>query len=176
MMARLLVRSGKRCANESVRLPAVVGAIRFLAKPGRGRRAILRKAKVLLAAWEETSIIETIFDDASLTESSEFIGLLRSVVEGREVVWRRITEIAAAVAPHLSVPRGLKVSKASAAHEFFLESVVGPIEPRAYTWNEIVGKCTDPATEATRREFANSNFDPRPAYRRLKSRRIVKIS
>ena len=29
---------------------------------------------------------------------------------------------------------------------------------------------------ATRREFANSNFDPRPAYRRLKSRRIVKIS
>jgi hypothetical protein len=176
MMARLLVRSGKRCANESVRLPAVVGAIRFLAKPGRGRRPILRKAEVLLAAWEETSIIETIFDDASLNMESEFIGLLKSAVEGHEVSWRRITEIAAAVAPHLSIPRGPKVSAASAAHEFFLESVVGPIEPRAYTWNEIVGKCTDPATEATRREFANSNFDPRPAYRRLKSRRIVKIS
>src|ERR1700730_582177 len=122
MMARLLVRSGKRCANESVRLPAVVGAIRFLAKPGRGRRAILRKAEVLLAAWEETSIIETIFDDASLKES-EFIGLLKSVVEGREVVWRRITEIAAAVAPHLSIPRGPKVSKASATHEVFLENI-----------------------------------------------------
>jgi hypothetical protein len=174
MMAHLLVRRGKRCANESVRLPAVVGAIRFLAKPGRGRRAILRKAEVLLAAWEETSIIETIFDDADLS-ASEFIGLLRAVVEGHEVACPRITEIAAAVAPHLSIPRGLKVSAASAAHEFFLECVVGPIELRAYTWNEIPGKCTDPATEATRREFANSNFDPRPAYRRLKSRRIVKI-
>jgi hypothetical protein len=159
-MARLLVRRGKRCANESIRLPAVVGAIRFLAKPGRGRRAILRKAEVLLEAWEETSIVETIFDDASLMES-EFIGLLKSV-EGHEVACPRIREIAAAVAPHLSVPRGLKVSAASAAHEFFLESVVGPIEPRAYTWNEILGKCTDPATEATRREFANSNFDHRP--------------
>jgi hypothetical protein len=170
LMARLLVRRGKRCANESVRLPAVVGAIRFLAKPGRGRRMILRKAEVLLGAWEETSIIETIFDDASLRES-EFIGLLKSAAEGHEVACPRITVIAAAVAPHLSIPRGLKVSAASAAHEFFLESVVGPIEPRAYTWNESLGKCTDPATEATRREFANSNFDPRPAYRRWKSRR-----
>jgi hypothetical protein len=161
--------------ERGVRLPAVVGAIRFLAKPGRGRRAILPKAEVLLAAWEETSIIKTIFDDASLTES-EFIGLLKSVVEGREVVWRRITEIAAAVAPHLSVPRGLKVSKASATHEFFLEIIGELPAPRAYTWNESLGKCTDPATEATRREFANSNFDPRPAYRRWKSRRIVKIS
>jgi hypothetical protein len=175
MIARLLVSRGRRCANECVRLPAVVGAIRFLAKLGRSRRAILRKAEVLLEASEETPIIETIFDNADLS-ASEFIGLLKSVVEGREVAWRRITEIAAAVAPHLSIPRGLKVSAASAAHEFFLESVVGPIAPRAYTWNEILGKCTDPATEATRREFANSNFDPRPAYRRLKSRRIVKIS
>jgi len=174
-LASLTIRSGTRHANESVRLPAVVGAIRFLAKPGRGRRAILRKSEVLLAAWEETSIIETIFDDASLTES-EFIGLLKSVVEGREVAWQRITEIAAAVAPHLSVPRGLKVSKASATHEFFLEIIGELLAPRAYTWNESLGKCTDPATEATRREFANSNFDPRPAYRRWKSRRIVKIS
>ena len=130
-LARLTICRGKRCANESIKLPAVVGAIRFLAKPGCGRRAILRKAEVLLAAWEETSIVETIFDDADLG-ASEFIGLLRSVVEGREVACPRITEIAAAVAPHLSIPRGLKVSAASAAHEFFLESVVGPIEPRAY--------------------------------------------
>jgi hypothetical protein len=71
-LASLTICSGTRRANESARLPAVVGAIRFLAKPGRGRRAILRKAEVLLAAWEETSIIKTIFDDASLTES-EFV-------------------------------------------------------------------------------------------------------
>ena len=32
-----LVISRTRVANESLRLPAVVGAIRFLAKPGRGR-------------------------------------------------------------------------------------------------------------------------------------------
>src|SRR5271167_1973130 len=58
-LASLTISRGRRRANESQRLPAVVGAIRFLAKPGRGRRSIRRKAEVLLAAWNETSIIET---------------------------------------------------------------------------------------------------------------------
>ena len=64
-LASLAIRIGTRQANESRRLPAVVDAIRFLAKPGRRRQAILRRAEVLLAAWEETSIIKQ-----SLTRAS----------------------------------------------------------------------------------------------------------
>jgi hypothetical protein len=173
MIARLLVRGGNRCATESVRLPAIVGAIRFLATPRRKRQAISREVDVLLAAWEKTSIIETIFDDAGLNES-EFVRLLGSVAAGHQIGYHRLTEIAASLAPHLSIPRGLKVSAASAAHEFFLEDVVMPLEPRAYSWNEPKGKFTDPVTEATRHEFERRHFDPRPAYRRLKARQKPK--
>jgi hypothetical protein len=171
MMAGLLVRRGNRIAKESVRLTAVVRAVRFLAKPGRNRRAISSRVDVLLAAWEETSVIETIFADAGLNEF-EFMRLVKSVSEGDEGAFHRFTEIAASLAPHLPIRRGLKVCAASAAHEFFLEYTVKRMEPRAYTWNEPKGQFTDSATEATRREFARRHFDPRPAYRRLKARGI----
>ena len=137
-LASLTIRRGTQHANESIRLPAIVGAIRFLAKPGRDRRAILSKAEVLFAAWEETSIIDTIFDDAKLRES-EFIGLLKSAVEGREVAWRRITEIAAVIAPLLSIPRGPKISAASASHELLLEELVSETGSQGYTWDPYKG-------------------------------------
>jgi hypothetical protein len=168
--AHLAVRSGNRTAKEAQRRPSVVNAIRFLAKPHRNRPAISRRVNVLLAAWEETSTIETIFDDASL-DVFEFISLLKSVAGGNEAAFQRLTEIAASIVPHLPNPQGLKVSAASAAHEFFLEELVMPTEPRSYTWNDFKGKFTDPVTEATRREFNLPDFDPRPAYRRLKARR-----
>ena len=103
-LASLTISRGRRRANESRRLPAVVGAIRFLAKPGRGRRAIRRKAEVLRAAWNETSI-------------------------------RRITEIVAAVAPFLSIPRGRKISAASAAHEFLLDEAPSVMHVHGDTWD-----------------------------------------
>ena len=60
----------------------------------------------------------------------EFIGLLKSAVEGREVAWRRITEIAATIAPRLSMTRGPKISAASATHEVFLETVAELLAPK----------------------------------------------
>jgi hypothetical protein len=167
MMARLLVRRGIRSAKESVTLPAVVRAVRFLVNPRRNRPAISRKVDVLRRAWEETSIIETIFDDAGLDEF-EFIRLLKSIADGHRVGYHRLTEVAASLALHLPARRGLKVSAASASHEFFLEYAVMRMEPRAYSWNEPKGQFTDPV--ATRREFNRCHFDPRPAYRRLKAR------
>ena len=166
MISRLLVRRGRRRANERIRLPVVVGAIRFLGKPGRGRRAIHRKAEVLLAASEETSIIETIFDDANLRES-EFIGLLKSVVEGGEVAWQRITEIAALVVPHLPSPRGRRITAASATHEFLLEELISVTGSQGYTWDPYREDFADHLTQATRREFACPRFSPQSAHRRL---------
>jgi hypothetical protein len=172
-LASLAIRIGTRQADESRRLPEVVDAIRFLAKPGRRRRAVLRRAEVLLAAWEETSINETIFDDASLIEL-EFIGLLKSVVEGRAVAWRRLTEIAATIAPRLSIPRGSKISAASATHEVFLETVAELLAPRAYTRDPISEIYTDRWTAATRQEFHDPDFNPQAAHLRAKARRAAK--
>jgi hypothetical protein len=128
-----------------------------------------RKAEVLLAAWEETSIIETIFDSASLS-ASDFIELLKSAVEGREVEPRRITEIAATIAPGLSIPRGPKISAASAAHEVLLEELGSVTGTRGFTWNFYRQDYSDPLTQETRREFREPDFAPQAARRRVKAR------
>jgi len=168
--AALVVRRGNRIAKESARLPAAVDAIRFLATPGRNRRAIARKVKVLLAAWNETSVMDTIFKDTDL-DVFEFVRVLKTVVKGDELACARLTELATALAPHLTIPRGPKISAESAAHEFFLEEAVIPMERRAYTWNDVDQDFTDAVTQATRLEFGDGEFDPRPARRRLKNER-----
>ena len=169
-VAALLVRVGKRRARESQWRRGVITAFRFLAGPQRSKRAILRKATYLLEAWEETSIIETIFNEAGFSEQA-FINLLKMVVEGHEIDYRRIAEIAVALGPALKISRGPKISAASAAHEFFLEEVGQVVNSHGYTWSGIEENFTDAATNATRLEFADPDFDPRPAHRRVKAQR-----
>jgi hypothetical protein len=173
-MARIVICHGKRRAAESGWHRRVFDAIRFLAERDRQRRAIFRRAQLLLAAWEETSIIETAFVDIGLDET-EFIGLLKGLVEGRVVDCRRITEIAFHVAPRLSLGRGPKISASSAAHEFFLAVLVHVDGVHAYTWSPLEENFIDFVTNATRVEFDEPNFDPRPAHRRRKAGRGVKI-
>jgi hypothetical protein len=165
-MAALLVRHGKRRARESSWKRPVFDAIRFLAQRERQTRAILPRSKLLLDAWKETSIIETSFDDAGVRET-EFITLLESAVTGGDVGRKRITEIAAAVLPVLSLKRGPKISAPSAAYEFFLENTSGSSIKRCPRSRRNRGmEYVGPLTEATRREFRAPNFDSRPAHRR----------
>ena len=121
-LAALAVRVGQRRARDAERERAVADAIRFLAKPGRRRRAASRRVNILLLAWEETSVIETIFTEARIDEF-EFIRLLKRVAERHELVPARLTEIAAAVAPRLSLRHGPKVRPISASHEHFVETL-----------------------------------------------------
>jgi hypothetical protein len=178
----LAVRSGRRKVAESKRRRPVFQTIRFLAQPDRRIDASLRRAELLLAAWEETSIIGEIFNEVGASQPSfkeahpnpfEFVSLLKSAVERREVA-SRLREIAAALAPHLSISRGPKISTASASHEFFLENGL-PDMPPAYTWNPIEDDFTDGLTRATRREFENPNFSPQAARRRVRRRRLTKL-
>jgi hypothetical protein len=169
-VAKLAVRHGRRTAKESSWRHPVFDAIRFLAKRRRQRRAILHRAELLLRAWKETSIIETIFTEAGLSET-EFIRLLESLVEGRDTDCHRMTEIAAMVSPHLSLPRGPRISAPSAAHQFLLDPEIGIFRgllPGAH--QNRPAEYVDALTEATRREFNIPDFDPRPARRRLKVR------
>jgi tetratricopeptide (TPR) repeat protein len=64
MMAALVVRRGNRIAQENARLQAAVDAIRFLAKPGRNRRAIARRVAEALASYDNAIALKPHFADA----------------------------------------------------------------------------------------------------------------
>ena len=179
-LASLTISLGKRTADRGQRYRAVVDAIRFLAKPGRTENAAKRKAVMLLAAWEETSIIDEICRNASSRDASingsEFLESLRSLARGDCGSLLRVAKIMAGIVDRLSAPRGRRLSAASAAHELFLENIEKLLRPRAYTRNPIKNDYTDAATMATRQEFAAPKFDPRPAFRRLRRRNRANVN
>jgi hypothetical protein len=122
MMSRVVVRCGRRVEIEERRRTDVFHAIRFLAKPGRRNSAVVRRAKLLVAAWRATSIIEMIFDEHRLGDESEFIASLEGAAFDRD----RLTRIAAAVDEVAVTRRGPKIAAASAAHEFLINECGRP--------------------------------------------------
>jgi hypothetical protein len=60
-----LVRLGKAEANKVAMPRAIVDALRFLAKPGRSKGWISRKAAILLKMWNTTSNLSDVFDGAN---------------------------------------------------------------------------------------------------------------
>jgi hypothetical protein len=167
--AYLTVSEGRRIAAESRRLRDVAAAIRFLAKPGRSPWAVARKIGLLFAASNETRIIRTIFTEAGLNDSI-LIPLLPLAVQGNEPAIEGVLRIASMAAPRICIPRGPKVTAASAAHELFLEKH-GTRRAQAYTYSDLDEDFVDEATQATRLEFSDAVFGPQSASRRLKARR-----
>jgi hypothetical protein len=174
-LGSLTISLGTRQANEAKRVARVVEAIRFLARGDRQKRAILPRAKLVLTASKETSIVDGLFHDAGLHEG-EFLRLLQTVIDGGAINRERIRAIAAAIAPSLPCARGRKASAASAAHELFLETNVSLGLPAGFTWSDVEGKCLDERTKATRQEFDDPRFDPGSARRRVKLRVPAKTS
>jgi hypothetical protein len=169
-MVALALQRSKRLATESNWRRQAVNAIRFLTRK-RQVRAVRKRAELLIKA-SQTTTVETIFSEAGLDES-EFLLLLRSVVEGRSVDYQRIREIAVLISPRLTVPRGPKVRIASVAHEFFLNPEMGLAprrRPSAYRNRDA--EYVSPLTAGTRLEFGVPDFDPRPAQRRKARRRV----
>jgi hypothetical protein len=163
-MAALALQRSKRLATESEWRRQAINAIRFLTRK-RQVRAIRNRAELLIKA-SQTTTVETIFSEARLDES-EFLYLLRTVVEGRPVDYERIREIATLISARSAVPRGPRVRIASAAHEFFLNPEMGLApqrRPSAYRNRDA--EYVSPLTAATRLEFGAPEFDPRPAQRR----------
>ena len=148
----------------------VIEAIRFLARGDGQRRAIVSRAKLVLAARQETSIVDELFRNAGHHEG-EFLRLLQTVVDGGAIDRECIKTIAAAVVLSVRRARGPKITAASAAHELFLETNASFELPNGYTWSDIEGKYVDERTNATRLEFGHPGFDPRTARRRVKRRR-----
>ena len=172
-LGSLTISLGTREADEAKRVAPVVEANQFLARGDRQKRAILSRAKLVLAASKETSIVDELFRNAGLHEG-EFLRLLQTVIDGGTIARERIATIAAAVAPSVRPARGPKITTASAVHEQFLETNASFGLPGGYARSGIDGEYTDPRTQATRQEFDDRDFDPRPAHRRVKRRGLVK--
>jgi len=164
----LAVKRGNRIARENQYRASVVRAIQFLRNPRRNKPARLRRVKLLLAAANETTVVETLFVEAGFEEFS-FVRLLQSAAEGNESAYARLAEIARSLP--FKARRGPRIKAQSAAHEFLLEGLAGMEKSHSYTWDDLAENFTDPATAATRREFASPDFDPRPARRRLKAQK-----
>ena len=169
LMARSLshwiIRSGKDEANKAKMQPTVVDALRFLAKPGRQKGSISRKAAILLEMWNTTSNLGDAFNGVDISVFG-FVEALEGAVRGDLAACQRVTEIAAAVSPGLSVRPGPKASAPSIAHELLLTSVANMPGPKAYTHDHMSGDYTDPLTRATRLAFGDPDFGPKPARRR----------
>jgi hypothetical protein len=80
-----------------------------------------------------------------------------------------VCRIAKAIWRRVAVSRGPKLTHASAAHEYFLESqsIFGD---GAFTWSPEEEDFTDRLTQATREEFVDPDFNPVPARRRLRAK------
>ncbi len=156
-------------ANKAKMQGIVVDAIRFLAKPGRQKRSISRRAAVLLEVWNTTSSLGDVFDGVDVSVF-EFVDALEGADRGERAACQRLTEIAASLAPGLSARRGPKASAASIAHEFSLTLLANMSKPIAYTYDPIGQDFTDRWTRATQLAFGDPDFDPRPARRRQKKR------
>ena len=124
---------------------------------------------MLLEMCNTTSNLDDIFNGVDV-HVFEFADALEGAVRGDLAACQRVTEVAAVLAPGLSVPRGPKASAASIAHEFSLACVANMAGPKAYTYNPVSGDFTDPLTRATQLAFGDPGFDPRPALRRQKKR------
>lgn len=174
VLAALTVRIGDREASESKQYWRVFEAIRFLTRNVKQRRALLSRARIILAASNNTSIVDAAFDQAGL-DKGEFVRLLEAVVEGKEPDLCRIRDIARLVAPRLSLSRGPKVSKPSAAYELLLTTAQHVLGRHPKARRSRIGAYTEIVAEATRREL-NENFDPRPVQRRLKAKRAAETN
>jgi hypothetical protein len=170
-LATLAVRHGRRRAWESSWERRVFEAIRFFGRRRRQKRAILPRAALLLQASNETSIIETIFEEAGARES-EFIGLLQFAVDGKKFDPNRVAALAAEVA----------LTEASAKNSIIQLSIIGPINignPAEFTIRalaEIVIDVTGSRSKIVSRPLPASASPTSPRHASTSHRRRIRPS
>jgi hypothetical protein len=167
-MAHLAANSGKRQAKEQQLRPQVVKTIKALTSAPRER--LLSYADYLHQIADESSIIDTICCEVDLREW-DLLKPLRLIVDDETADRQYLVAVVAKLGPALRVRRGRKTSAASFAHQFLLEGgLPEQLKCSALTYDAEVEDFTDPLTQATRSEFGDSDFDPRPAKRRAQGR------
>jgi hypothetical protein len=166
-MAHLAASSGKRRAKEQQLRAQVVKTIKAL--PFASRECLLSYADYLHQIADESSIIDTICCEVDLREW-DLLKPLRRIANDETRDCQDLIAVVAKLGPALRVPRGRKTNAASFAHQFLLESgLPEQLKCSALTYSAEAEDFTDPLTRATRVEFSDNDFDPRPARRRANS-------
>jgi hypothetical protein len=116
-----------------------------------------------------TELTRGLFDELPRFEGLVFIRVLRFCLAGDLSDRPHVSRIAKAIWRRVAVSRGPKLTRASAAHEYFLE-IRSIHEEAAFTWSPEGEDFTDRLTQATREEFDDPDFNPVPARRRLRAK------
>jgi hypothetical protein len=111
------------------------------------------------------------FDELPLFQDMAFIREIRFCASGDMTGRAEITRTAKAVWRRVMVSRGRKLTVASAAHEYLLESF-SLFDEVSYTWSPEKEDFTDIFTKATREEFDDPLFSPKSASNRLREKRV----
>lgn len=170
MQAAMIVEEGRVRAATSKRGWEFAQALRRLANPRLETKAFLADAKVALEAMDATELTGGLFEGLPRFHGLVFIRALRSCLAGDLSDRAEVCRIAKAIWRRVAVSRGPKLTHASAAHEYFLEtqSFFGEV---AFTWSPEEEDFIDPLTRATREEFDDPDFNPVSARRRLRAKR-----
>ena len=169
MLAAKIVEEGRVRAATSQKKREFARALRRLAYPRLKRQAFLADAAMVLEAMNGTLLTDGLFDDLPAWEGLLFIRELKFCLAGDQSSRAEVCRTATAIWRRVAVLRGPKLTHASAAHEYFLESqsIFGPA---AFTWSPEDEDFTDRLTQATREEFDDPDFNPVPARRRLRAK------
>ncbi len=170
----------RACGSRGLAQPrGVIGTckpkdIKFIAHGGRQRAAIVRRAKRLHKAWESNNrSVGDLLYRANI-EDFDFMLWVKSVADGNMQDIGAVTALAAKATPRLSLRRGPKISAASATHEFFLTDPLKVMRaPLPSPGPQRSAEYVDALTQATRTEFKNPDFDPRPARQRSKASGLI---
>jgi hypothetical protein len=169
MLAAMIVEEGRIRAATSAKRTEFSRALRRLANPRLEREAFIADSRLVHEDMDGADLTSGLFQDLPPSEGLAFIGELRFCVAGNLAGRAEVARIAKAVWRRVAVSRGPKLTQASAAHEYFLESQ-SIFNPAAFTWSPDGEDFTDRLTRATREEFDDPDFNPVPARRRLKAK------
>lgn len=169
MLAAKIVEEGRARAATSVMQTDFARALRRLGNARLKEEPFLFNCRLVLEAMNRTELISGLFDELPLFEGVVFIRELRLCVAGDLSTRVEVARIARAIWRRVPVSRGPKLSVASAAHEYFLESQ-SILNSAAFTWSPGTEDFTDRLTRATREEFEDPDFSPVSARRRQRAR------
>jgi hypothetical protein len=134
MLAARIVEEGRVQAATARKSSEFAQALRRLANPRLETEAFLVNAKVALEAMDGTELTRGLFDELPRFEGLVFIRVLRFCLAGDLSDRPHVSRIAKAIWRRVAVSRGPKLTRASAAHEYFLE-IRSIHEEAAFTWS-----------------------------------------
>lgn len=136
MLAAMIVEEGRVRVATSQKKTEFAHALRRLANPRLDKEAFLANAKVVLDAMSGTHLTRGLFKGLPPFEELSFIRALRFCVAGDMSERADACRIAAAIRCRVTISRGPKLTHASAAHQYFLETQ-SIFRPAAFTWSAV---------------------------------------